>query len=55
MARLEPVFPKSYGEPLVDEKRVLNRIIFINLDGLRWRKAPAEYGPHKTLYSRWKR
>jgi transposase len=24
-------------------------------NGLRWRDAPAEYGPHKTLYNRWKR
>ena len=22
---------------------------------MRWRDAPAAYGPHKTLYSRWKR
>jgi transposase len=22
---------------------------------LRWRDAPAEYGPHQTLYNRWKR
>jgi transposase len=22
---------------------------------LRWRDAPKEYGPHKTLYNRWKR
>jgi len=39
----------------VDDKRVLSDIIFINRNGLRWRDAPAEYGPHKTLYSRWKR
>jgi transposase len=34
---------------------VLSGIIFINRNGLRWRDAPREYGPHKTLYSRWKR
>lgn len=33
----------------------MSRIIFINRNGLRWRDAPKEYGPHKTLYSRWKR
>ena len=22
---------------------------------MRWRDGPKEYGPHKTLYSRWKR
>tara|TARA_R110002094_G_scaffold43417_4_gene55532 strand:- start:610 stop:957 length:348 start_codon:yes stop_codon:yes gene_type:complete len=55
MARLEPFFPKSHGKPRVDDRRVLSGIIFINRNGLRWRDAPAEYGPHKTLYSRWKR
>jgi transposase len=34
---------------------VLSGIIFINRNGLRWRDAPTAYGPHKTLYSRWKR
>jgi len=55
MARLEPFFPKSHGKPRVDDRRVLSGIIFINRNGLRWRDAPAVYGPHKTLYSRWKR
>ena len=55
MVRLEPFFPKSHGKPRVDDKRVLSGIIFINRNGLRWRDAPAAYGPHKTLYSRWKR
>ena len=54
MARLEPFFPKSHGKPRVDDKRVLSGIIFINRNGLRWRDAPAAYGTHKTLYSRWK-
>jgi transposase len=34
---------------------VLSGIIFINRNGLRWRDAPREYGPAKTLYNRWKR
>ena len=55
MARLKPFFPKSHGKPRVDDKRVQSGIIFINRNVLRWRDAPAAYGPHKTLYSRWKR
>ena len=55
MARLEPFFPKSHGKPRVDDRRVLSGIIFINRNGLRWCDAPREYGPHKTLYNRWKR
>ena len=55
MARLEPFFPKSHGKLRVDDRRVLSGIIFVNRNGLRWRDAPAAYGPHKTLYNRWKR
>jgi transposase len=55
MVRLKPYFPKSHGRPRVDDRRVLSGIIFINRNGLRWCDAPAEYGPHKTLYNRWKR
>ena len=31
---------------------MLSGIIFVNRNGLRWRDAPREYGPHKTLYNR---
>lgn len=55
MARLSPYFPKSHGKPRVDDRRVLSGIIFVNRNGLRWRDAPREYGPHKTLYNCWKR
>jgi transposase len=55
IARLAPFFPRSHGKPRVDDRRVLSGIIFINRNGLRWRDAPTAYGPHKTLYSRWKR
>ncbi|KXV35767.1 transposase [Gluconobacter japonicus] len=55
MERLRPSFPKSHGKPRVDDRRVLSGIIFVNRNGMRWRDAPREYGPHKTLYNRWKR
>ena len=55
MQRLRPYFPKSRGRARVDDRRVLSGIIFINRNGLRWCDAPAEYGPPKTLYNRWKR
>ena len=48
-------FPKSHGRERVDDRRVLSGIIFVNRNGLRWRDAPKDYGPHKTLYNRWKR
>lgn len=55
MARLAPFFPRSHGKPRVDDRRVLSGIIFVNRNCLRWRDAPREYGPHKTLCNRWKR
>ena len=55
MERLRPFFPKSRGRARVDDRRVLSGIIFINRNGLRWRDAPAVYGPPKTLYNRWVR
>jgi transposase len=55
MERLRPYFPKARGRARVDDRRVLSGIIFINRNGLRWCDAPAEYGPPKTLYNRWKR
>ncbi len=55
MERLRPFFPKLHGRPRVDGRRVLDGIIFFNRNGLRWRNAPKEYGPHKTLCNRWQR
>ena len=55
MGRLRPYFSKSHWVPRVDEQRVLNEIICINNNVLRWFDAPKEYGPYKTLYNRWKR
>jgi transposase len=55
MTRLEPYLPKSHGKPRVDDRRVLSGIVFVNRNGLPWCDAPKEYGPHKTLYNRWKR
>ena len=53
--RLKPYFPRSHGVPRVDDRRVLSGIIHVLKRGLQWRDAPAEYGPHKTLYNRFKR
>ncbi len=55
MARLESCYPKSDGKPRVDDRHVLNGIIFFSRNNLRWHVAPKAYGPDKTLYNRWKR
>lgn len=55
MRRIEPYFPLSHGVPRVDDRRVLSGIVYVIKNGLRWCDAPAGYGPHKTLYSRFVR
>ena len=52
MRRIERYFPLSHGVPRVDDRRVISGIIFVIRNGLRWRDAPAAYGPHKTIYNR---
>jgi transposase len=52
MRRIEPFFPRSHGVPRVDDRRVLSGILFVIRNGLRWRDAPAGYGPPKTIYNR---
>ncbi len=52
MRRIEPYFPLSHGVPRVDDRRVISGIIFVIRNGLRWRDAPKDYGPHKTIYNR---
>ena len=52
MRRIEPYFPLSHGIPRVDDRRVVSGIIFVIKNGLRWRDAPKDYGPHKTIYNR---
>jgi len=52
MRRIEPYFPLSHGIPRVDDRRVLSGILYVIRNGLRWRDAPAGYGPHKTIYNR---
>lgn len=50
--RIRPFFPRSHGIPRTDDVRVLSGIIHVIRYGLRWRNAPREYGPYKTLYNR---
>jgi transposase len=35
----------------VDDRRVISGIIFVIRTALRWRDAPRDYGPHKTIYN----
>ena len=58
MSRISPYFPRSHGKPRVDDRRVVSGIIYVIRNGLQWKDAPKDYGPHKTLYNcfvRWSR
>ena len=55
MELIKPYFPLSHGVPRVDDRRVISGIIFVIRNGCRWRDAPRDYGPHKTIYNRFVR
>ena len=55
MRRIEPYFPLSHGIARVDDRRMISGIVFVIRNGLRWRDAPLEYGPHKAIYNRFVR
>src|ERR1700678_4019865 len=55
MRRIERYFPLSHGIARVDDRRSVSAIVFVIKNGLRWRDAPCDYGPHKTLYNRFVR
>src|SRR6187455_1046681 len=55
MRRIEPYFPLSHRLARADDRRVISGIVFVIRNGLRWRDAPPDYGPHKTIYNRFVR
>jgi putative transposase len=55
MRRIEGYFPLSHGIARVDDRRIVSAIVFVIKNGLRWRDAPRDYGPHKTIYNRFVR
>ena len=55
MARISPFFPLAHGVPRVDDRRVVSGIVYVIRNGLQWKDAPKDYGPHKTLYNRFMR
>lgn len=55
MRRIEAYFPLSQMVSFIDDRGVISEIVFVIRNGLRWRDAPKEYGPHKTIYNRFVR
>lgn len=51
---IEPLLPVSgvAGRPRVDDRRVINGMLFKARTGVAWRDLPERYGPWKTVYNR---
>jgi len=54
MARISPYFPLSHSVPRVDDRRIVGGIVYVIRNGLQWKAAPKEHGPHKS-FIRWSR
>ena len=55
-AIIEPLLPnKPRGVPRVDDRRVINGILWRFRTGAPWRDVPERYGPRTTLYNRFAR
>jgi len=52
---MRPYFPLAHGIPRRDDRKVISEIIHVIRNGLRWRDAPGDCGPYKTLYNRFVR
>src|SRR5580704_2895289 len=53
---IRPFLPnKPRGVPRVDDRRVLNGVIWILRSGAPWRDLPENYGPYTTCYNRFVR
>ena len=53
---IEPLLPRdTRGVARVDDRRVLNGILWRFRTGSPWADIPERYGPHKTCYNRFTR
>ena len=53
---IEPLLPnKPRGVVRVDDRRVLNGILWVLRSGAPWRDLPEHYGPYTTCYNRFNR
>lgn len=55
MVRISPHFPRAHGILRADDRRVVSGSVDAIRNDLQRRDAPNQYGPHKSLYSRFMR
>lgn len=57
--QIKDLFPKENaikrGQPLKDNRTMLNAMVWIIRSGAAWRDLPERYGPWETVYSRFRR
>ena len=54
-ALLEPLMPKSRKSARVDDRKIMNAILYVLRTGMPWRDLPERYGPSTTAYNRFNR
>lgn len=55
-ALMEPWLPRPpKGRPRLDDRRVLNGIVWKIRAGAAWRDVPVRYGPWQSVYTRFRR
>ena len=54
--KIKDMFPKNgnRGNQWKDHRVIVNGILWILRDGVRWRSLPEKYGPWKTVYRRFR-
>jgi transposase len=53
---LAPLIPRAKtGRPRVEDRRVINGMVYKIRTGISWRDLPERYGPWKTVYTRFRR
>ncbi|GAA3482057.1 hypothetical protein GCM10018966_065890 [Streptomyces yanii] len=53
---LAPLIPRPVtGRPRVDDRQVINGMVYKIRTGITWRDPPERYGPWKTVYTRFRR
>ncbi|QMU78444.1 transposase [Streptacidiphilus sp. PB12-B1b] len=56
MGSAEPLLPRpTRGRPRLDDRTVLNGIVWKFRTGVPWRDVPARYGSWRTLHTRFRR
>ncbi|WP_427155754.1 IS5 family transposase [Streptomyces sp. TRM70308] len=55
-ALLAPLIPRAAtGRPRVEDRQVINGMVYKIRTGISWRDLPERYGPWKTVYTRYRR